>query len=122
MNKRIMQVCVLAASAMVLAAATPARAQEAAGRGDGWVVLPVDEYRALRARAYPPDRPPDPPPVDAVISGVDYELTVAGESAAGQARVTIDVFKEGWVRVPMPPGLLVRDARIDGRQVALVDD
>jgi len=88
----------------------------------GWVVLAVDEYRALRTRAYPPDRPPDPPPVDAVISGVDYDLTVAGESASGQARVTIDVFKDGWVRVPMPAGLLVRDARIDGRQVALVED
>ncbi len=130
MNRRIMQACLLGASlsaaAGVAQAQTPAPptapAQDAVGRGDGWVVLPVDEYRALRARAYPPDRPPDPPPVDAVISGVDYDLTVNGEAASGQARVTIDVFKEGWVRVPMPPGLLVRDARIDGRQVALVEE
>jgi hypothetical protein len=128
MNRRIMQACLLGASLVaavgVAGAQTPAPApaQDTVGRGDGWVVLPVDEYRALRTRAYPPDRPAEPPPVDAVISGVDYDLTANGESASGQARLTIDVFKEGWVRVPMPPGLLVRDARIDGRQVALVED
>jgi hypothetical protein len=126
MNRRMMQACLLGATLATVAgsqtrALAQTAAQEAAGR-EGWVVLPVDEYRTLRARAYPPDRPPDPPPIDAVISGVDYDLTVNGESAAGQARVTIDVFKEGWVRVPMPAGLLVRDARIDGRQVALVEE
>jgi len=119
MNRRMLACLVVVGASLTLTAA--AQAQEA-GRGDGWVVLPVEEYRALRARAFPADRPPDPPPVDAVISGVDYELTVNGESASGQARVTIDVFKEGWVRVPMPAGLLVRDARIDGRQVALVEE
>src|SRR6266545_3790333 len=94
MNRRMMQACLLSASVAVAAATQAhAQAQDAVGR-EGWVVLPVDEYRALRARAYPPDRPPDPPPVDAVISGVDYDLTVNGDSASGQARVTIDVFKE----------------------------
>ena len=84
-------------------------------------MLPVNEYRALRTKAFPPDRPPDPPPVDAAISGVDYELTVNGDSASGQARITIDVLKEGWVRIPMPQGLLIREARLDARPVALVD-
>ena len=64
---------------------------------------------------------PDPPPVDAAISGVEYELTVSGESASGQARLAVDVLKEGWVRIPMPPGLLIREARLDARPVALVD-
>jgi hypothetical protein len=107
----------------LIGAASLARAQDAAPAraGEGWVVLPVNEYRALRTRAYPPDRPPDPPPVDAAISGVDYELTVNGDSASGQARITIDVLKEGWVRIPMPPGLLIREARLDARPVALVD-
>ena len=84
-------------------------------------MLPVNEYRTLRSKAFPPDRPPDPPPVDATISGVDYELTVNGDSASGQARITIDVLKEGWVRIPMPQGLLIREARLDARPVALVD-
>jgi hypothetical protein len=109
---------------LIVCAAAAAAAQEAArpqAAADGWVVLPVNEYRALRAKAFPPDRPPDPPPVDAAISGVDYELTVSGESASGQARLTVDVLKEGWVRIPMPPGLLIREARLDSRPVALVD-
>jgi hypothetical protein len=111
----------------LLGAASMARAQDpptpspAARAGEGWVVLPVNEYRELRTKAFPRDRPPDPPPVDAAISGVDYELTVNGDSASGQARITIDVLKEGWVRIPMPQGLLIREARLDARPVALVD-
>ncbi len=123
---RIMRhaVCGLLQPLLLLGAASAARAQDpapAVRAGEGWVVLPVSEYRALRTRAFPPDRPPDPPPVDAAISGVDYELTVNGDSASGQARITIDVLKEGWVRIPMPQGLLIREARLDARPVALVD-
>ena len=50
---------------------------------------------------------------------MDYELTVQGDTAAGQARLTIDVFKEGWVSLPIPPGLRVRDGRLDGRPVTI---
>jgi hypothetical protein len=32
---------------------------------DGWVVLPVDEYRALRDRANPPPTPIPASPIDA---------------------------------------------------------
>jgi hypothetical protein len=107
---------------IALLAAPVAWAQDAA-RGDGWVVLPVEEYRALRARAYPANPEPAPPPVDAALTRVDYDLRVGGtgDSAAGQARLTIDVLKQGWVSVQVPAGLLVRDARIDGRATALVD-
>jgi hypothetical protein len=100
--------------------AAQAFAQQPA-RPDGWVVIPVDEYRALRLKAFPPDRPPDPPPIDATITRVEYELRTEGESAAGEARLIVDVFKEGWVRVDVPAGLLVRAARVDGRTVSLVD-
>ena len=113
-------VCGLLQPLLLLGAASAAHAQDPAAR-EGWVVLPVSEYRALRTKAFPPDRPPDPPPVEAAISGVDYELTVNGDSASGQARITIDVLKEGWVRIPMPQGLLIREARLDARPVALVD-
>ena len=87
----------------------------------GWVVIPVDEYRALRLKAYPPDPPAVPPPVDATMTRVDYELRVNGESASGEARLTVDVLKEGWVRVEIPAGLLVRAARVDGRVIPLID-
>jgi hypothetical protein len=51
---------------------------------------------------------------------VDYDLHVAGDLATGRATLTIDVLKDGWVRVPVPAGLLVREARLDGKAVSLV--
>src|SRR5690349_19292913 len=108
---------------MAVAAAIPAAAQTppAQPRSDGWVVIPVDEYRALRLKAYPPDRPADPPPVDATLTRAEYELRVNGDTASGEARLTVDVLKEGWVRVDVPAGLLVRAARVDGRPVPVID-
>jgi hypothetical protein len=110
---------IVAATALLLAAGNVI-AQEAV-RQDGWVVLPIEEYRALRARANatPPD--PAPPPLDAALSRVDYDLRIAGETVTGQARLTIDVLKQGWVSVQVPTGMLVRDARLDGSPTAIVD-
>src|SRR5690348_6357801 len=92
----------------------------------GWVVLAVEEYRALHERAYPIERGPEPPPIEATLTRVDYDLRIDGESAgagelaSGRATLTIDVLKDGWVRVPIPAGLLVREARLDGKLVSLV--
>lgn len=86
----------------------------------GWVVIPVDEYRVLRAKAYPIEHDPEAPPLDATLSRVDYDLHVAGDLAAGRASLTVDVLKDGWVRVPVPAGLLVREARLDGKPISLV--
>jgi hypothetical protein len=89
---------------------------------DGWVVLPVEEYRALWRAAYPPGPEPKPPPLEATLTRLDYDLSIDGELASGEVRLTVDVIKEGWVRVAMPAGLLVREARVDGEQVSLVTD
>src|SRR5580693_9160560 len=86
----------------------------------GWVVIPVEEYRVLRAKAYPVEHDPEPPPLDATLTRVDYELRVVGDLASGRANLTVDVLKDGWVRVPVPAGLLVREARLDGKLVSLV--
>jgi hypothetical protein len=83
-------------------------------------VIPVEEYRVLRAKAYPVEHDPEPPPLDATLTRVDYDLHVAGDLAAGRASLTVDVLKDGWVRVPVPAGLLVREARLDGKLVSLV--
>jgi len=96
------------------------RAQTAAVVTDGWVVLPVDEYRALRRAAFPLDSDPAPPPVEATLSRIDYDLKVEGDLASGEARLTVDVIQNGWVRLAMPKGLMVREASLDGRQVTLV--
>ncbi len=87
---------------------------------DGWVVLPLDEYKALRDRAQPPPPPPASPPADATLTRVDYELHADGEAIAGRARLTIDVLRDVWTRVPLPSGLLVREAQLDGQPVAFV--
>ncbi len=109
--------------AAVLLVAIAASAQEKApepSRAPGWVVIPVEEYRVLRAKAYPVEGAPEPPPVDATLTRVEYDLHVRGELATGRASLTVDVLKDGWVRVPVPTGLLVREARLDGKLVSLV--
>src|SRR5262245_5775798 len=114
------RVVLLAATWAVAAPATPASNPEPAR--DGWVVLPVEEYRALRGKAFPLDPEPEPPPVEAALTRLDYDLRVAGDSAMGEARLTVDVLKEGWARVRVPAGLRVREARLDGRPVSLISD
>src|SRR5947208_12424479 len=112
-------------AASLLFAGPSCRAQESSRppgpqSSQGWVVIGLDEYKTLRAKAYPPEREPEPPPVEATLSRVDYDLHVNGEFAHGRANLTIDVLKDGWVRVPIPAGLLVREAKLDGKPVSLV--
>src|SRR5579871_2216667 len=86
----------------------------------GWVVLPIRDYDSLHAKAFPTEHEPEGPPVEATLTRVDYDLQVDGMVASGSARLTIDVLKDGWVRVPMPRGLLVRKATLGGDPVSLV--
>jgi hypothetical protein len=88
---------------------------------EGWVVLPVDEYRALRERANPAPPVPPAPPVEATLTRADYDLRVDGDTVAGKATLTIDVMRDGWVRVQIPQGLMVREATLDGQPVSLVE-
>jgi hypothetical protein len=103
---------------LALSLAGPLRAQEA-NHSPGWVVISVPEYRALRVKAYPAEREPEPPPVDATLTRVDYDLRVDTDLASGRATLTVDVLKNGWVRVPIPAGLFVREARLDGKSLSL---
>jgi hypothetical protein len=96
----------------------PLFAQESA-HSPGWVVISVPDYRALRVRAFPAEREPEPPPVDATLSRVDYDLRVDSDVASGHATLTVDVLKNGWVHVPIPSGLFVREAKLDGRPLSL---
>lgn len=130
--KEALTVALSFAMATFLVAAIGAHAQEPPAKSTGqassglssaapgWVVISVDDYQTLRAHAFPADRPPEPPPVDATLTRVDYDLRIAGDLATGRASLTVDVLKDGWVRVPIPSGLLVREARLDGKLVSLV--
>jgi len=111
------------AAALVVSSlvAAEAAAQTAAALTDGWVVLPVEEYRALREKAIPPPPVPPAPPVDATLTRVDYDLRADGDSITGRAMLMIDVLKTGWTRVQIPAGQMVRDARLDGQPVSLVE-
>lgn len=91
-----------------------------ASHSSGWVVIPVEEYQSLRNHAFPTTVEPAPPPVDATLTRVDYDLHVAGDLATGRASLTVDVLRDGWVRVAIPSGLLVREAKLDGKLVSLV--
>ena len=74
--------CLVAAC---ICSAVAARAQEKpaeSAHAAGWVVIPVEEYRVLRAKAYPMEHDPEPPPLDATLTRVDYDLHGAVASAA----------------------------------------
>jgi len=85
----------------------------------GWVVISVPDYHALRVKAFPAEREPETPPVDATLTRVDYDLHVDSDFASGTATLTVDVLKNGWVRVPVPSGLFVREAKLDGKPLSL---
>ena len=109
----------LSLTLFVIFVAAAAPAQNSATT-NGWVVLPVTEYTALRNAAFPADAEPVPPPVEATLSRIDYDLKIDGDLASGEARLTVDVIKDGWVRLALPSGLMVREAKLDGRQVTLL--
>src|SRR5918997_4209926 len=104
---------------LVMLGATSGSAQTGSTPPDGWVVLPVSEYVALKRAAAPAEPEVAAPPVEATLSRIDYDLKVDGDLATGEARLTVDVIKNGWVRIAMPDGLMVRDAQLDGRPVNL---
>src|SRR6476619_8502735 len=63
------RVAFFACSLLCAAAQTPAPQLSAdLSHSPGWVVISVDDYQSLRAHAFPADRPPDPPPVDAPLT------------------------------------------------------
>src|SRR3954466_5114303 len=112
--------CIAAACICSVAVAQAQEKPAESVHAAGWVVISVEQYRVLRAKAYPVEHDPEPPPLDATLTRVDYDLHVSGELATGRANLTVDVLKDGWVRVPVPAGLLVREARLDGKLVSLV--
>ena len=88
---------------------------------EGWVVLSIDEYQALRDRSRAVGPPAPSLPVDGTLSRVEYDLHIDGDMITGRGLLTVDVLRDGWARIPIPAGLIVSDARVDGTPAALVE-
>ena len=116
--RRVGQALLLVGLAALACAPTWSSAQ-AVSSAPGWVVIPVEEYRTLRAKAYPIEPEPDPLPAQATLTRADYDLQIVGDLAKGRVTLAVDVLKDGWVRVPIPSGVLVREARLDSKLVSL---
>ena len=63
---------------------------------------------SLRDKAYPVEPEREPPPVSATLTRVEYDMRALGDVARGKANLTIDVLKDGWVRVPIPQAFWCR--------------
>ena len=109
-------------AAIMLFPFTARASAEDSSRSSGWIAIPESEYRALRTRAFPAERVAELPPVLSTLTRIDYDLRINGDFASGQASLTIDVIKDGWVRIPIPSNLLVREAKLDGKLVSLVSE
>ena len=83
--------CVVSAAIVVWIACAPNLKAQTIAPGDGWVVLPVDEYRALRDRANPAPAAPSAPPVEATVTRIDYDLRVDTDSVTGRAVITMRI-------------------------------
>src|SRR6266576_922405 len=106
---RRLPLCLLAISALFL---TVAQAQEKpveSPHASGWVVIPVEEYRVLRAKAYPVEHDPEPPPLDATLTRVDYDLHVTGDES-----ISLPTTESGVTRASVELPRQGIDLRVDG--------
>jgi hypothetical protein len=87
-------VCVLAALFLTATVASAQSAPADPAHAPGWIVISVDDYQSLRSRAFPAEREPDPPPVDATLTRIDYDLCVTGDFATGRASLTTEARRE----------------------------
>jgi len=84
--------------------------------------IPWSDFKGIleKLSAPRPPAPDPPPPVDAVVSGADYEAVVGEEGVAVTMTVKILVLeREEWVSVPvMRAGIPLLGAEVDGEPTA----
>jgi len=92
------------------------------------VTLPLDRYEDLRARSRPVQAEVVAPPAPFALEAAQVEITATGGSARVSQRLTLSIYAEDWVRVPLAaPGSLTSaqlgtlDGRVDsGKGMVLV--
>jgi hypothetical protein len=85
----------------------------------GNVTLPIDEYNKLLELASKPVKKPSAPPVPYVIKSADVKIDVSGDSAKVTMQLEGEVFATRATRVPLVNGLIVFDARQQGKELPL---
>jgi hypothetical protein len=88
----------------------------------GTVTLTLAEYDRLVDLSARPVRPPEVPPVGAVLSRADLRVRVDGVAARGTFTIEGEVLRAGPTRVDLIAGGTVLDARVAGRPVPLLVD
>jgi hypothetical protein len=86
----------------------------------GTVTLPLPDYDALVERATRAARPPEPPPIPAVLSRAQLDVRIAADRARGTFRLDGEVFRSGSTLVPLVSGATLLDAQIAGRPLPLL--
>ena len=95
---------------------------ERQGRG---VFVPYEQFSQLWQAARDGAQPPtdDAPPVEALLVAAENEATVTGEVVQVISTLRIDVFKKGWVRVPLRLHLAaITQATIGGQPARILFD
>jgi hypothetical protein len=108
----------LAASAQQMARTNAVVAPVPAGS----VTLPLAEYNRLVDLSARSTRPPDAPPVGAVLARADLRLRVDALAVRGAFTFEGEVLRTGATRVDLMKSGTVLDARATGRPVPLVAD
>jgi hypothetical protein len=108
----------LAASAQQMARTNAVVAPVPAGS----VTLPLAEYNRLVDLSARSTRPPDAPPVGAVLARADLRLRVDALAVRGAFTFEGEVLRAGATRVELMKSGTVLDARAAGRPVPLVAD
>ncbi len=67
------------------------------------VTLPLERYEELRARARPAPETPARPPTPFALESAEIEVNVGRQSARVAQRLTLSIYAQEWVRVPLPP-------------------
>lgn len=91
--KRLLPVSLLV-SLLLAAGASALPAQQ--------VSLPLPEYQALRAKAFPPPDPPVEPPAPVAFEAAELEVAVGGTSARVTYALELSLYGEGWQSLPLP--------------------
>lgn len=82
----------------------------AAAAGAQEVVLPLDRYDALRARAQASPPAPAPPAVPFAFESAEITLRPGPETVRARTRLTLVLFAQEWQTIPLPAGSLLTAA------------